>query len=181
MASNRSVSAGAGPRSRTTSARADAVTYAVASHGTAASRSAATTGTVNAPSTRRAAATSVRNRGSAAASASTTRTTTRSPFGAAPRNTLDSSRSSPDSPSCSTSWYGPTVVSGTTTLNPHSQWQKQLFPHNSHPKQGSKAPIPQKRPVPAVTCPAVTCNDFGTVCAYGCLVPVAYVTKCAES
>ena len=181
MASNRSVSAGAGPRSRTTSASAGAVTYAVASHGTAASRSAATTGTVNAPSTRRAAATSVRNRGSAATSASTTRTTTCSPLGAAPRNTLDSPGSSPDSLSGSISWYGPTVVSGTTTLKPHSQWQKQLFPDNSHPKPRSRAPIRQKHAVPAVTSPAAIRNDFGTVRAYGCLIPVAYVTKCEES
>lgn len=28
---------------------------------------------------------------------------------------------------------------------------------------------------------AVTRNDFGTVCAYGCLVPVAFVMMCAES
>jgi hypothetical protein len=121
VASNSRDAAGTGPRSRTAAASVGPATYAVASHGTSASRSAATTGVVNAPSTRRAAATSVRNRASAATSASMTRTATRSPLGARPRN-------SPLAPSGSTSWYGPTDVSGTTTLNPHSQWQLQPFP-----------------------------------------------------
>jgi hypothetical protein len=89
--------AGAGPRSRTASASVGPATYAVASHGMSASRSAATTGVVNAPFTRRAAATSARNRGSAARPASMTRTATRSPSGARPRN-------SPLPPSGSASW-----------------------------------------------------------------------------
>ncbi len=118
VASARTVAAGTGPWSRTASASVGPATYAVASHGTSASRSAATTGTVNAPSTRRAAATSARNPGSAATSARMTRTATRSPLGARPRN-------SPLPPSGSSSWYGPSVrgssvVSGTTTPNPHS-------------------------------------------------------------
>src|ERR1700747_2836835 len=124
VASNGRDAAGTGPRSRTASASVGPATYAVGSHGTSASRSAAPTGVVNAPFTRRAAATSVRNRGSAATSAPMTRTAARSPFGARPRNS-----SSP--PSGSSSWYGPTDVSGTTTLNPHSQWQLQLLPHIS--------------------------------------------------
>src|ERR1700722_16905739 len=112
---------GTGPRSRTASASVGPATYAVASHGTPASRSAATTGVVNAPFTRRAAATSARNRGSAPTPASMTRTATRAPAGPKPRN-------SRLPPSGSSSWYGPTDVSGTTTLNPHSQWQLQLIP-----------------------------------------------------
>src|SRR5580693_2359266 len=124
VASNSRDAAGTGPRSRTASASVGPATYGVASHGSSASRSAATTGVVNAPFTRRAAATSVRNRGSAATSASMTRTATRSPSGARPRNSLLP-------PSGSSSWYGPTDVSGTTTLNPHSQWQLQPLPHIS--------------------------------------------------
>src|SRR5580692_97305 len=124
VASNSKDAAGTGPRSRTASASVGPATYAVASHGTSASRSAPTTAVVNAPSTRRAAATPSRNRGSAATSAPTTRTATRSPLGAKPRN-------SPLPPSGSSSWYGPTDVSGTTTLNPHSVWQLQPFPRIS--------------------------------------------------
>jgi hypothetical protein len=117
-ASARTVAAGTGPWSRTASASVGPATYAVASHGTSASRSAAITGTVNVPATRRAAATSARNPGSAATSARMTRTATRSPLGAWQRN-------SPLPPSGSSSWYGPIVrsasdVSVTTTPNPHS-------------------------------------------------------------
>jgi hypothetical protein len=118
VARARTVAAGSGPWSRTTSASVGPATYAVASHGSGASRSASTTGAVNVPFTRRAAATSARNPGSAATSARRTRTATRSPLGARPRN-------SPLPPSGSSSRYGPTVrgaseISGTTTLNPHS-------------------------------------------------------------
>jgi len=181
VASSSSASAGTGPRSRTASASVGPATYAVASHGTSASRSAATTGVVNAPFTRRAAATSVRNRGSAATSAPMTRTTTRSPFG--PRH-----RNSSLPPSGSSSWYGPTDVSGTTTLNPHSQWQLWLLPpisilsNDRNCVYATEAAQGRDRAGRhAMTRPAATRNDFGTVRAYGWLVPVALVTKCAES
>ena len=181
VASNSRDAAGTGPRSCTASASVGPATYAVASHGTSASRSAATTGVVNAPFTRRAAATSVRNRGSAATSASMTRTATRSPFGARPRN-------SPSPPSGSSSWYGPTDVSGTTTPNPHSQWQLWLLPpisilsNDRNPVYATKTPQGRNRAGrPAMTRPAATRNDFGTVRAYVWLVPVALVTKCAGS
>jgi hypothetical protein len=105
-----------GPPSRTFSASDGASRYAVASHGTGASRSASRTGAMKASSSCRAAASSARNRGSAAASDETTVTATRSPSGEWPRN-----RSlRPSGPSTS---YGPTVldssvVSGTATLIP---------------------------------------------------------------
>src|SRR5271163_3184264 len=167
VASSSRDAAGTGPRSRTASASVGPATYAVASHGTSASRSAATTGVVNTPFTRRAAATSDRNRGSAATSAPMTRTATRSPLGARLRN-------SPLPPSGSSSWYGPTDVSGTTTLNPHSQWQLQLLPRISilsndpHCVYATKAPQDRDGAGrPAMTRPAATRNDFGTVRAYG--------------
>src|SRR5580693_2269947 len=57
-ASHRTAGTGNGPQARTSVLSAGAGTYAVASHGTSASGSAATTAAVNAPLTRRAAATS---------------------------------------------------------------------------------------------------------------------------
>ena len=152
-ASTRTLAAGTGPWSRTASAIVGPATYAVASHGSGASRSAAITGVVNAPSTRRAAATSARNRGSAAASGRMTRTATRSPLGARPTN-------SPLPPSGSTSRYGPIAasvpdVNGTTTLNPHSQWQLQPFPVQPFPgiRILSRAHASVHARVPAATAP----------------------------
>ena len=56
------------------------------------------------------------------------------------------------------------------------------------PKQRSQLCIRDQSPPgrdragrPAMTRPAATRNDFGTVRAYGWLVPVALMTKCAES
>jgi len=147
-ASTRTLAAGTGPWSRTASAIVGPATYAVATHGSGASRSAPITGVVNAPSTRRAAATSARNRGSAAASGRMTRTATRSPLGARPTN-------SPLPPSGSTSLYGPIVpdVNGTTTLNPHSQWQLQPFPVQPFP---GKPILSRARPSVYARAPAAT-------------------------
>src|SRR6516162_750876 len=61
-ASHRIAGTGSGPQARTSVLSAGAGTYAVASHGTSASGSAATTAAVKAPLTRRAAATSWANR-----------------------------------------------------------------------------------------------------------------------
>jgi hypothetical protein len=116
VASASTAEACSGPPSRTLSASDGASTYGVASHGTGASRSASSTGTAKAPSSCRAAATSARNRGSAATSDGTTVTATRCPSAERPRNR-------PLRPSCPSTAYGPTVldssvVSGTATLIP---------------------------------------------------------------
>jgi hypothetical protein len=159
-ASTRTLAAGTGPWSRTASAIVGPATYAVASHGSGASRSAAITGVVNAPLTRRAAATSVRNRGSAATSARITRTATRSPLGARPTN-------NPLPPSGSTSLYGPIVpdVNGTTTLNPHSQWQLQPFPVQPFPGNRilSRGHASEYARAPAATAPAKAGTTFSLV------------------
>jgi hypothetical protein len=72
--------------------------------------------------------------------------------------------------------------------NPHSQWQLQQIPRISilsndrNCVYATKAPYGRDRAGrPAMTRPAASRNDFGTVRAYGWLVPVALVTKCAES
>jgi len=96
-----------GPPSRTLSASEGASMYAVASHGTGASRSASSTGAIKAPVTSRAAATSARNPGSTATSAGTTVTATRSPSGERPRNRPRRSSGLSNS-------YGPTVSYGLT-------------------------------------------------------------------
>ena len=125
LASVSRVRAGTGPCSRIASASVRPSTYAVASHGTSASRSASITGATKAPLTFRAAATSARNRvrnqGSPASSSRMTFTATFLPLAERPRNTWPS----PPRPSSPSSWYGPIVrassdVSGATTLNPHS-------------------------------------------------------------
>lgn len=61
-ASHRTAGTGSGPHSRTSRSSDGAGTYAVASHGTSACASAATTDAVKMPLTRRAAATSCANR-----------------------------------------------------------------------------------------------------------------------
>ncbi len=99
-ASPSTVETGNGPCSRTVSASDGPETYAVASHGAAVSRSASTTGVANAGLTSRAAATSARNRGSAASSAAIARTTTGCPPGRSARKT-------PPSASCLSRRYGP--------------------------------------------------------------------------
>jgi hypothetical protein len=103
VASASTAEACSGPPSRTLSASEGASTYAVASHGTGASRSASSTGAMKAPFTSRAAATSARNPGSTATSAGTTVTATRSPSGERPRNRPLRSSGSSNS-------YGPTVL-----------------------------------------------------------------------
>ena len=96
-----------GPWPRTASASDGPGTYAVASHGSAASISASTTTAVYRPLTRRAAVTSCRNRTrkswSAASSARITFTATRLPPADRPRNT----RPIPPAPSSATRRYGP--------------------------------------------------------------------------
>jgi hypothetical protein len=116
VARNSTAEACSGPPSRTVSASEGASMYAVASHGTGASRSASSMGAMKAPFTSRAAATSARNPGSTATSAGTTVTATRSPSGERPRNR-------PLRPSGPSSSYGPTVldssvVRGVATLIP---------------------------------------------------------------
>jgi hypothetical protein len=116
VASASTAEACSGPPSRTLSASEGASTYAVASHGTGASRSASSMGAMKAPVTSRAAVTSARNPGSEARSAGTTVTATRSPSAERPRNRP--LRSSGPSNS-----YGPTVldssvVRGVATLIP---------------------------------------------------------------
>jgi hypothetical protein len=116
VASASTAEACSGPPSRILSASEGASTYAVASHGTGASRSASSTGAMKAPVTSRAAATSARNPGSTATSAGTTVTATRSPSGERPRNRPLRSSGLSNS-------YGPTVldssvVRGVATLIP---------------------------------------------------------------
>jgi hypothetical protein len=89
MHSQRTAGTGSGPPARTSVASDGAGTYAVASQGTSASGSAATTAAVNAPLTRRAAATSCPNRvlksGSSASSARMVLTATSLPAADRPR------------------------------------------------------------------------------------------------
>jgi hypothetical protein len=49
------------------------------------------------------------------------------------------------------------------------------------PKQRSQLCIDNQSRDRAMTRPDATRNDFGTVRVYGWLVPVALMTKCAES
>src|SRR5579859_1119104 len=159
VASNGREAAGAGPRSRTASASVGPATYAVASHGRSASRLAAITGVVNSPLTRRAAATSARNRGSAARPGSMTRTATRSPSCARPTN-------SPLPSSGSASWYGPADVGGTITLNPHSPWRLQPFPRIPILSNDRNSVYATQNRQSAMTRTAANRNDFGTARAY---------------
>jgi hypothetical protein len=55
------------------------------------------------------------------------------------------------------------------------------IPTYFHPKQRSPLCIRNQSRDRALTRPAATRNDFGTVRAYGWLVPVALMAKCAES
>ena len=88
-ASQRTAGTGSGPPARTSAASDGAGTYVVASQGMSASGSAATTAAVNAPLTRRAAATSCPNRvlksGSSASSARMVLTATSRPAADRPR------------------------------------------------------------------------------------------------
>ncbi len=88
-ASHRTAGTGSGPQVRTRRLSAGAGTYAVASQGTSASGSAATTAAVNAPLTRRAAATSwakrVRKPRSSASSTLIVLTATSRPEAESPR------------------------------------------------------------------------------------------------
>ena len=88
-ASHRTAGTGSGPQARTSVLSAGAGTYAVASQGTSASGSAATTAAVKAPLTRRAAATSwpkrVRKSGSSASSILIVLTATSRPAAETPR------------------------------------------------------------------------------------------------
>src|SRR5215472_13129756 len=88
-ASQQTAGTGSGPELRTSRVSDGAGTYTVASHGTSASESAATTAAVNAPLTRRAAATSwpnlVRKSGSSASSDLIVLTATSRPAADRPR------------------------------------------------------------------------------------------------
>ena len=88
-ASQRTAGTGTGPQVRTSRLSDGAATYTVASHGTSASESAATTAAVKAPLTRLAAATSWPNRfrksGSSASSVLIVLTATRRPAAERPR------------------------------------------------------------------------------------------------
>lgn len=160
--STRTVSSSNGPQRSASSCSEGAATYGTASHGVAASVSAAITGTVNRPLTRNAACTSCakpcRIRVTAACLACSVLTATRIPSGSWHRWT----RPNPPCPTVSSTSYGPKDAGSSAAREGRARFSSNQSPIASAPGRNARR-RPDPCPAPARAVPGSSaCGSSST-------------------